>query len=99
MDSNAINLKKIDYKILIIMRRDKKMTKYEAVTKKQLCELCDVSLSTITISIKNLLKLEYIDYGLKDGSAKTYYLTDKGKDDLVETCFKGQIKIKSKMEE
>lgn len=82
----AENLNKYDYKLLNVIRDKKAYGKLKALSINELIELSNLSEARVRIGKDRLLAMGYIEEGLKDGKAKTFYMTQLGKQELIKAC-------------
>lgn len=72
-------LNRCAYIILGIMQRKKAVDKVHGITVYEIKELERISSrNTIYKRLQEMMKLGYIDEGVKAGKAKTYYITEMG---------------------
>ena len=86
LDTNELNSN--DYRILESIldptNRDKGTTKGCGTTKKQIVAKTGLSTVKVHNTIKKLIELKLIDYGVKRVRANAFYITEKGFNQITE---------------
>lgn len=82
--SEELSINKNDYKILNIFRSEKAYTVLTGITIKEIIEKSNLSMSKVRSTKRKFLKLGYIAKGAKDTNAETFYMTEKGKKELID---------------
>ena len=79
-------MNKTDLMILVSfckIREQRSINEVSGVTTKEINSTTNCSFSKISISLRKLISLGYIDRGISIKQTKTYYITEKGLD-LIE---------------
>ena len=71
---------KTDYEILYFLNDEDFNSEFKSVTIKTIIEKLKYSESKIRMAINGFLKDNYVKEGIKQGQAKTYYITEEGID-------------------
>lgn len=79
-----IQLNKNDYRVLNMFRSKKAYSKLKGLTIKQISEEVELSQRRIRLAKDKLLALNYIEEGVRDGRSNTFFITEKGKSELIE---------------
>lgn len=74
---------KNDVRILNQIMKGSKGNKLFAVSIKGIADKTELSIPKVRITVKSLLANGYIEEGFMQRSAKTYYITQKGKEILL----------------
>lgn len=73
-----MNMTKNDFKILSVLFKDKCTNEMKSYTIIKLSQVSEFSITKIRACIKTFLEEGDIAEGYKSGSAKSYYITQKG---------------------
>lgn len=73
---------KTDYEILHFLINGEFYTEFKSCTIKIMIRELKFSESKIRLAINNFIKDGYVKEGIKQGKSKTYFITDKGLEEL-----------------
>jgi DNA-binding transcriptional regulator GbsR (MarR family) len=80
-----MEMSRLDYCVLKILRKNECYNKYNSMTVYEIIEITGTSRCTTSRHIKKLVDVGYLEYGCCVGNAMTYYLTEMGKEFLIES--------------
>jgi hypothetical protein len=77
---------KTNYEILIVLSTNECVSALKSFPQSNIQKELEVEVkpSTLNKKLKELVSTEYISYGIKDGKAYTYYITQLGQNRLQE---------------
>lgn len=80
---------KTDFEILYFLEKEDLKTEFKSCTVKTLSQEVKFSESKIRVAINYFLKDGFIKEGIKQGQAKTYFITEEGINKLKELVIGG----------
>lgn len=84
-------MSKNDYKILMVLFRNKCTTEFLSYTRKDLAEKTGLSLDKVRNTIQKFKKINYVNEGFLNHQAKTYYITEEGIKKIKEIVKEGDM--------
>ena len=77
-------MNKNDYKLLMILDKDECNSSVKSKTAARIATEANLCGSKVRRTLNEFVNMNYVKEGMKEGNARSFYITSKGKEKLVE---------------